>query len=484
MRPVTSTDAPEVESARGTPHLAGARSRFVRLGTQLFEPVDATWLAAFRVLFGAIVAVSMHRFLSHGWVDSLLVDPPFHFGFWPLPPLPPLSRTAMHALFRVLSLLGVCFSLGLAYRIVAPLLTLGVIYVQLIDVATYLNHYYLVGLLLILLTLSPAHREWSVDAVLFRRFRATPPGSVPRLWLWLFRFQVGLVYFSASCAKLQSDWLLHGQPLGIWLGMSTDLPLLGPLFALSGVPLVLSWCGFLFDLTIVLWLSIRQTRPWAYLVVLVFHTLTHLLFDIGMFPFIMSAAALVFFPPDWPRRLLGRAPTSSIAAPPFAASPAAMRRALVAFSAFWLAVQVALPLRALVLYPSGVLWHEQGMRFSWRVMVRAKGGSVRFIVVDRTTQAKSEVEAETYLTAHQENEFAGQPDLILQLAHRIGRDQTENLGHPVSVYAETRATLNGRRARPLIDPTVDLMQVKDGLGRASWILPPPTDAPPRIRPVL
>ena len=42
-------------------------------------------------------------------------------------------------------------------------------------------------------------------------------------------------------------------------------------------------------------------------------------------------------------------------------------------------VQLLLPLRA-HLYGGNVLWHEQGMRFSWRVMVREKNGSVTFIV--------------------------------------------------------------------------------------------------------
>ena len=35
---------------------------------------------------------------------------------------------------------------------------------------------------------------------------------------------------------------------------------------------------------------------------------------------------------------------------------------------------------ALSRYGGNVLWHEQGMRFSWRVMVREKNGSVTFVV--------------------------------------------------------------------------------------------------------
>src|SRR5690606_1918839 len=134
----------------------------------------------------------------------------------------------------------------------------------------------------------------------------------------LFRLQIGVVYISASLAKAQADWLLHGAPLSIWLGARTELPVLGRLFTLEGAPLAISWCGFLFDLTIVGWLSWRRTRLAAYGVVRLFHVLRRLLFDIGMFPLIMSVSALVFFSPSWPRALVWRrraAPSAPEAAP-------------------------------------------------------------------------------------------------------------------------------------------------------------------------
>ena len=46
----------------------------------------------------------------------------------------------------------------------AALFFLGFAYVQLVDVATYLNHYYLALLLAGLLAISPAGRAFSIDA--------------------------------------------------------------------------------------------------------------------------------------------------------------------------------------------------------------------------------------------------------------------------------------------------------------------------------
>ena len=249
----------------------------------------------------------MERFIHYGWIDHLLVGPAFRFKYFGFDWVEPLPRDAMFWLFRALVGLGLCVAAGFCFRVTAPLLALGLTYIQLIDVSTYLNHYYLAALLAWLLSVSPAHRAGSVDAWLGHRWalwRAREVSSfetVPAAWLYLLRVQVGLVYVCAGFAKLQTDWLLHAQPLRIWLGASTELPMLGEIFTWPGAPLVMSWFGFLFDTSIVGFLLASRTRPYAYLVVLVFHVMTKLLFDIGMFPAIMSASALVFFSPSWPR---------------------------------------------------------------------------------------------------------------------------------------------------------------------------------------
>ena len=208
-------------------------------------------------------------------------------------------------------------AVGFCFRAAAILFALGFLYLELVDVTNYLNHYYLAGLLAFLLALSPADRAFSIASLLSPR-RAS--STVPRFWLYLFRFQVGVVYVFAGLAKAHGDWLFHAQPLRIWLASHTDFPVLGPLFSLEFAPYVMSWAGFLFDTTIVGWLSWRKSRPFAYLAVIGFHALTGALFPIGMFPVIMVLSALVFFEPDWPRRLLAFVRRRPIAPRPAVAS--------------------------------------------------------------------------------------------------------------------------------------------------------------------
>ncbi len=465
------------------------RDRLRGLEDALLRPVDIAWLAGYRILFGLAMAVSMQRFIAYGWIDTLLVGPRFRFHYWGFGWVEPLSRGGMYTLFWVLAGLALAMAAGLAFRVTSVLFAIGLAYIQLIDVSTYLNHYYLAGLLACLFAISPANRAWSVDAWIRARASRTPRApSVAAAWLVLFRVQIGLVYFFAALAKAQGDWLLHGQPLGIWLGASTSIPLLGRLFTLPGVPIAMSWFGFLFDLTIVFWLSYRRTRPWAYAVVIVFHVMTRMLFDIGMFPIIMSMSALVFFSASWPRAIVQRFQRSGETAGKSdrdVSQPRASRlvRAALALGGVYCAVQLLAPLRC-HLYGGNVLWHEQGMRFSWRVMVRAKGGATTFLVRQKDGGRVFHVSPRQYLTAFQENEMASQPDLVLQLAHHIARDFAERDFGDVEVRAESKVSLNGRPGAFLVDPTVDLAKVEDGLLPATWLLPGPNEPPPLTRPVL
>jgi vitamin K-dependent gamma-carboxylase len=431
---------------------------------RLTAPRRAGALVAFRVALGVLVSVSAVRFLAYGWVDELFVKPTFFFTYWGFAWVRPLPGPWMHALFVAIAVLGACFAAGVAYRAVAVTLFFAFAYVQLIDVTNWLNHYYLVSLLLFLSAMMPLGR-------------ARVSGSLPAWCTYLLRFQVGVVYVYAGLAKATSDWLLHAQPLDIWLSARSGMPVLGAIFDQRWAAYAFSWAGFLFDTFIVAFLLWKRTRAYAYVVVIGFHLMTWLLFPIGMFPFIMIASALVFLDPAWPERLLGRAPQVLVA--PQAGERRVHGAFIFAMAAFCL-VQLLAPLRHR-LYGGNVLWHEQGMRFSWKVMVREKNGSITYIVESARAGRTWYVEPHRYLTERQEKELSTQPDLVLSLAHRV-RDDFRAQGHDdVTVRVEAMVSLNGRGFAPLVDPTVDLARVEDGLGKASWIAAEPVGPPIHLR---
>jgi hypothetical protein len=443
-----------------------------RVAAALRGRVDIASLAAFRVLFGLMMFGGIVRFMLQGWVRTQYVTPALTFRYWGFSWVPRWPEWGMYLHFGALAVLALFIAAGLFYRASTVLFLVGFAWVQLLDVTNYLNHYYLVVLLSLLMAFLPLHGAWSVDAWRRPELRRQ---TLPAWTLQLVRFQVGVVYFFAGKAKLTADWLLHAQPLGIWMAARTETPVIGPFLDEAWVAYALSWAGFLFDTFIVAFLLARRTRPFAYAVVVVFHFFTHVFFDIGMFPFIMVIGALVFFPPEWPRRLLRLGPAAAEATA--ARRLAGWRRyALAAAAGGYCLVQLLVPLRQ-HLYPDAVAWAEQGMRFAWKVMVREKNGSVTFHVKDPRSGRTWQVSPHDYLEWRQVNEMSGQPDLILQLAHHVARD-FEARGLPgVEVRAEAWVSLNGRRPALLLDPEVDLARVEDGLAVARWVRPGPTDAP-------
>lgn len=435
--------------------------------------VDIASLAAFRIIFGAVMLVGILRLFTTGWITTMYGEPTWFFTYPGASWVRPWSVTGMYVHYAVLAALALAIVVGWRYRISIVLFTLGFTYTQLVDITNYLNHHYLVVLLGTLLAFMPANAAWSLDA---RRDPSIARSEVPAWIVWLLRFQVGIVYVFAGLAKAKSDWLGYGQPLNLWLGARTETPIIGPWFDEPNVAMLMSWAGFVFDTTIVLWLSWRRTRLVAYGALIVFHGLTGYLFNIGMFPLIMTSCALIFFEPSWPRRFV-RVKHATIAT-----STSGLRapRWIAGLVAVHIVVQIALPLRHL-LYPGDVLWNEDGMRFAWHVMIREKHGSLVY-EARFANGTRLEIPPHDYLTARQEREAAGQPDLILQLARHVGADLHAKGYRDFTLHAITRVSLNGRPPIAMIDPTVDLLSVSD-VGPRTWVLPEPGSQPPRNQPL-
>ncbi|MGM0555389.1 MAG: HTTM domain-containing protein [Myxococcota bacterium] len=456
-----------------------------RIRQRATDKVDISSLAAFRVLFGLMMLVGTVRFMAYGWVDQFFVQPDFFFHYWGFEWISPLAGPWMHGVFIAVAVLSFMVAVGLFYRPAIIGFFVLFSYIELIDVANYLNHYYLVSLIALLLCFLPANAAWSVDAYLRPRIRRAKTAAYH---VWLLRFQVGVVYFYAGVAKVGSDWLLHGQPLNIWLSSRVDTPLIGAFLDLWWIALAMGWAGMLHDLLMPFLLSWRKSRPVAYAVLVVFHVATGYFFRIGMFPVIMMVSATIFFAPDWPKRWVPERfwPKSQDPEPSARGwergRGGLLQKLALAVALLYCVLQLVMPLR-FVAYPGNVLWHEQGMRWSWKVMVRKKNGAVTYRVKVPERQKEYYVSPSRYLTSHQEREMSGQPDLILQLAHHIGEEFRERGHDQVEVRVDAIVSLNARSPRPMIDPNVDLLAVDDGIDRADWILPGPDEPPPHLQPL-
>lgn len=430
--------------------------------------VDPASLVAFRILFGTAMVVLVARYFAHGWIDAQFHEPRMFFPWPGLEWVRPWPRPWMHVHFGVLAALAAAIACGFFQRTAAALFCVGFSYVHAIDRTHYLNHYYLVSLLSLLLAVLPLSRAGSLDVALGR---LSPWLGFPSWMLGLVRFQVGVVYFFAGVAKLQGDWLLRAQPMRLWMAPLSDLPLVGSWLGAVWLAYAASWAGMIFDLAIPFLLLWPRVRSAAFATLVAFHVITGLLFPIGLFPWLMIGCATVFLPADWPRRLLRGAPAPT--GPP--ADPGAERlgRGAAILLAAYVAVQIAFPLRHLAL-PGDVLWTERGFRFAWKVMLVEKAGLARFTAREAGSERTRDLPLADYLTPVQARMLATQPDMIHDFARAVAARIARAERTPVAVHADVWVSVNGQPARRLVDPAVDLSRetLPD-----SWLLPGPGRGP-------
>ena len=439
---------------------------------KLFAPVDICWLALFRILFGCVMLVEVGRYFAYGWVD-VLSSIEFNFTYYGFDWIKPWPGPGMHIHFAVLGVAAACVALGFCYRIAMPVFFLGFCYVFLLDETRYLNHFYLICLLSFLMIFMPAHRAWSLDAWLRPSLRS---GVVPAWTLWLMRFQIGVPYVFGGIAKLSSDWL-HGEPMRKWLAERMSMPLISEYGREEWFVYSFVFGGLLLDLFVIPCLLWRRTRIPALCAVALFHDMNSVLFQIGIFPWLMLGATFIFFPPDAIRRFLGKMGMAAAHAhaPHHEAAahllPAPGRRALAAGAlAVYGAFQVLMPFRHL-LYPLDVHWSEEGHRFAWHMKLRTKRGQVMFELFSPSTGQRWTVDPFTHLRHPSSWKMATHPDMILQYSHYLADQKRREGFADIEVRARALVSLNGRAPQDLINPATDLAKEPRTLAHADWILP-------------
>ncbi len=450
---------------------------FRRVCAALFNPVDISFLVFFRILFGGIMLWEVYRYFTYGWITRYFVEPVITFTYYGFSWVKPWPGRGMYVHFLVLGVAAACVMAGFLYRIATPVFFVTFTYIFLLDQTRYLNHLYLVCLISFLMCFLPAERAFSVDALLRRKIRAD---VVPAWTLWLLRAQVGIPYFYGGIAKLNSDWIHGGEPMRTWLSPLTRATGGSPVFTSDWVVYGFVIGGLMLDLLVVPLLLWRRTRIFAFAAAVVFNLINAVIFDIGIFPWLMLGALLIFFPPDLMRRFARAfmspeeefvdAKPSVTPEPVSCPSLTTSQKVVAGLLAAYLAVHVLLPLRH-YLYPGNVSWTEEGQNFSWHRKLRPKDGEAVFTVTHPTSGQTWTIKPEDYLKSHQLMKMITKPDLIVQFAHFLAEEKRREGFDNVEVRARVMASLNGRQRQLLIDPAVDLAKQDVSLLPARWIVP-------------
>ena len=417
---------------------------------------------------------SIIRFWLKGWIEELYILPKFHFSYYGFEWAKPIGEYT-YILFLICFISTVFITLGYKYRVSIITFFISFTYIELMDKTTYLNHYYFISILSFLLIFLPLHSTFSIDSFLKKKsFSKVPTWSIDSI-----KLLITIVYLYAGIAKINSDWLFEAMPLKIWLTSKYDLPLIGELFLQENwVHYIMSWGGMLYDLSIPFLLMYQRTRVMAFIFVVFFHLFTLVLFPIGMFPHIMIFSAMIFFSPRFHKKVIQKLKSAIVKL--YGSLKNYTSKSIEYYKikneeyvrivlVFIFLIQLILPFRY-NLYPGELFWHEQGYRFSWRVMLIEKIGYTNFKIKDPKNGTSFIVDSSKHLTSFQLKQMSFQPDFILEFAHYLGdiysTDETK-----VEVYAESYVALNGRASRRFIDPEINLYKEKESFKNKDWILP-------------
>ena len=436
------------------------------LSSALFKPISNASLVLLRIISGLFFFVEIFRYFYADWINSYWMQPTYLFKYQGFEWVQPLPGDGLYYLFGVLALAALGISFGFLYRISSIVFFLGFSYSFLLDKSLYLNHFYMDILLAFLLCFVPANRRFALDCYIFKN-----QTNIMSSWcLKVFQWQVGLVYFFGGIAKINHDWLA-GEPMRLYLTARIQNPNILKYVSHDTMAWITSYGGLFIDLFALPALLYKKTRIPACIVLISFHAINQRLFHIGLFPFIMVALLLIFFPAHLFERIIPRVHER------IQSNYAFSKRAIICFLSVYMAIQIIMPLRH-YLYDGPVIWNEEGLRFAWHMKLRGKTGLAKFTIAykDGTTEI---IDPSEELLSYQHLHMSYQPDMILSYAHHIRDKKIKEGRENFKIYVDASCALNGREKQRFIDPKTDLAKEDFSYKAYPWIAPLTTALNPK-----
>lgn len=405
----------------------------------LFRDISNKSLCFYRIGFGILLQVLVLRFFFKGYIEKYFIEPKFFFKYYAFY-FPNINGEYFYIIFSLMYLFSFLITMGLFYKFAIISFTIFFTYFHFYDITYYLNHYYLVNLICFLLCFQNLGENYSVK----NYFSNKKTTTTKAYHLYLILFQISIVYFFGFVAKLKSDWLFEALPVSIWLKQKLDLPILGYFFQFRFTSYFVSYFGFIFDLCIP-FVLISKFKNYGVFFAFLFHISTSILFQIGMFPYIMLTSIFLFY-----------SNFKTI-------NENEVEHKKLFLIIVYILFQILFPLR--FLFYKNLSWREEGFRFSWNIMVIEKRGSIEFRILDKKTKKEFLVNPENYLTNFQVFMMATQPDMILEFAKFLKKEFGD-----VKIYADSFVSLNGRESKRFINPKIDLSVIEESFKPKNFIL--------------
>ena len=441
----------------------------------LSEPVDGHVLGLFRVLFGLFMTYNILSYYQIGLIEKGLLAPQVLFKYDGLEWLHPFSEPVMLGILGLTGLAALFIAAGVLFRWACWVFALGLSFIFFQEKSYYNNHIYLFILLAVLLSCTHADRFVSLRSKNTPLWRAGGL-KVPRWQQFILQMQIVVVYFFGGVAKMKADWLFRKEPATSMVNFLADGHWLAPWLKNGLTVNVLTYGGFLLDILAPLLLWHKPFRRWALIPFVLFHLANSLIFDdIGLFPFVMLAAMILFYETHElpllrklavPLPSVGKNDTSS---PAVSRTPALLRNVLIGYFVF----QLLFPLRGYFL-PNQLDYTTIGNRFSWRMKADTrKIDDMQFFLKHPSSGQELPVNIQTFVNEMHINTMAHDPRAVAAFA-RMLRDEALRQGLPADVTVKARILIryNGRQPQLFVSPDVDLASVEySAFQKLDWVVP-------------
>ena len=433
-----------------------------RLSEYLGTYTDGHVLGLVRFMYGILMVYEMIDYLRIGLVHNMFFAPLVNFKYDGLRWVTQLPEPIMNGIVWALLGLAVMMTLGIWFKWAARLFALGYAYIFLIDTSLYNNHIYLFILLALLLSFTHADHFFS--------WRKHTVEKIQRWEPFLIQFQLIIVYVYAALVKIKYDWMIRQEPVRSMCNAIGPDHWLHPLVKNEPFVYMVNYGGFLLDLLTPILLWYKPARKIGIPLLVLFHLSNSQLFnDIGIFPFVMLAALIIFFDTEdvpllrqWVRQ---KKVPGAWAAPQWDWSSSLLRKGVTVYFIF----QLLFPWRGFFL-PNDMDWTTIGNRFAWRVKANNRvTREMKFELLGANGQT-APVDLLTFINTHQMNTLVSDPRAIRDLAQGVERIAKARGYTILGVKASIGVAYNGKPVQHFVVPTVDLTKVSySPFKKLNWI---------------
>jgi len=444
----------------------------------LFSQIDPSVVSIFRIIFGLFMVYQMYHYYNIEYTYQFMSGPELLFPYEVLEFIKPMSLSVLKGIHLGMTVSAVLIALGLFYRYAMTFFFLGFSYFSLVDKTLYNNHLYLIMLLALVMIFIKADAKYSLINLIKKKRKTV---AIPIWNQRILMFVIGLPYFFGGIAKFSPNWLSTSLVSDVI--KKSDAGFLQQLFSHEILTALIKYGGLIYDLGIVFLLLYKRTRIFGFVVLLVFNLTNHsvLFNDIGLFPFLMICAAIVYFDSNKIGRFFDQLLTKiglikANSTPlnidnPIVLTSSNKRTAI--FLTVFVLFNVLFPLRHFVL-TGNPEWTGVAQKFAWRMKLQSKTIVVFDMnLKDAATGQIMNVKPKTFLTKNQEIHIADDPYQFITLAKYISQQAKEktDLSDP-SVIADIKVIFNGKAIQPIFNDNLDLSKLSNAkLSNQDWLKP-------------